>query len=63
MFTIVREMSEEQQDLVVKKRYLHMIEHFITDHSTIILYVLLSPLLQYTWPNFSWFSSIFPRQF
>jgi hypothetical protein len=58
----VREMSEEQQDLDLKK-YLHMIEHFITDHSTIILYVLLSPLLQYSLPIFSWFSSIFPCQF
>jgi len=44
-------MSAEEQDLVVKK-YLRMIEHFITDDSTITLYVLLSPLLQYSLPNF-----------
>jgi hypothetical protein len=55
-------MSAEEQDLVVRK-YLHMIEHFITDNSTITLYVLLSPLLQYSLPNFSWYSSIVPRQF
>jgi hypothetical protein len=55
-------MSAEEQDLVGRK-YLHMIEHFITDDSTITLYVLPSLLLQYSLPNFSWFPSIVPRQF
>jgi len=45
------------------KKYLHMIEHFITHDSIITLYLLLSPLLQYSLQNFSWVSSMVPRKF
>jgi hypothetical protein len=45
------------------KKYLHMVEHFTSEDWTIIRYVLLSPLLQYSLPNFSLFSFIVPGKF